>query len=57
MATHRISFPHITRSSTSSAEVSGSHEHAEPNFVLFMMAPLIMALTVLATIWISRVSF
>jgi hypothetical protein len=62
MATHRISFPHVTRSSASSAEQLGRHpaqvkQAAEPNFALFMMAPVIIALTTLAIIWMSKVSF
>jgi len=61
MATHRVSFPHAppTADQLGSHRVYGAraHEHAEPNFGLFMLAPVIIALTVAATAWISKVSF
>ncbi|MFT3925181.1 MAG: hypothetical protein QM778_21775 [Myxococcales bacterium] len=60
MATHRVSFPHIAH--TPSADQRGAHRavsesHPEPNFGLFMLAPVIIALTTLAISWISKVSF
>ena len=61
MATHRVSFPHVTH--TPSADRLGAHRadiartHAEPNFGLFMLAPVIIALTTLAISWISKASF
>lgn len=59
MATHRISFPHATRSTASPprTQVSRTQEQADPNFGLFMLAPVIIALTIVAISWISRVSF
>jgi len=61
MATHRVSFPHATptadRLGRHKRSVDRPHEHAEPNFGLFMLAPVIIAMTVAATAWISRVSF
>lgn len=60
MATHRISFPHVTRnrdSSSDRAQLARSQEHPEPNFALFMLAPVVIALTTVAVAWISKVSF
>jgi len=61
MATHRVSFPHLTRTpdqlGRGQSSVARPLEHAEPNFGLFMLAPVIIAMTLLATAWISRVSF
>jgi len=61
MATHRVSFPHAARTphrlDRHSSSVARPLEHAEPNFGLFMLAPVIIAMTLLATAWISRVSF
>jgi len=59
MATHRVSFPHLGHDA--SADRLGAHQayvrqHAEPNFGLFMLAPAIIALTLLAVSWISKVS-
>jgi len=61
MATHRVSFPHATPTADQlgrhRAYVPRSLERAEPNFGLFMLAPVIIAMTIAATAWISRVSF
>ena|GEM_PF-5275053 len=62
MATQRVSFPHVAPSRSTDRlgprqESSGGRSHAEANFGLFMLAPVVIALTIVAVSWISRVSF
>ncbi len=66
MATHRISFPHLSRGRAPSAERGagqqahvGRSEPAEPPFAFgfFLLAPVSFALIVMAIAWISKASF
>jgi len=62
MATHRVSFPHGAhsadqRGANRAYPVRAQERHAEANFGLFLLAPMIIVLTAIATAWISKVSF
>ncbi len=58
MATHRVSFEHVTHGpDTERRDAQVTRSRPGPDLGLFLLAPLSLALTVFAVCWISKMSF